>query len=85
MKRLKIMFTTGVFVFAIVAAFATNSANEDAVTLGYIQNPGQCHLTNIPQECGTSFSNICTVNGITYYENKDAQNPTLCVDFLTKP
>ena len=85
MKRLKIMFTTGVFVFAIVAAFATNSADEDSLILGYAQNPGQCQLTNVPQECGTSFPNICTVSSITYYENQDTQNPALCVDFLTKP
>lgn len=84
MKRIKMILAAGAFVLAIGAAFATKTANDDLL-MGYAQLPNTCQLTSVPSQCDTSHSNICTVGGITYYENQNSENPTRCVDFLTKP
>lgn len=74
----------GAFVLAIGAAFAAKETSN-SLLLGYVQDSQECRLTSAPNECNAAQGTICTVSGITYYENQDPQDPTKCVDFLIKP
>lgn len=84
MKKMKIMLGSAVFLTAVVAAFATQKDSGNLLQ-GFIQTANDCEPRTVPPECGTTYENICTVLGTTYYQNQDPQDPNKCVDLFTKP
>lgn len=86
MKKFRVLMAAGVFALAFGAAFATQKASE-ASTMAYIQVGNECQLQQITEDCDLEHTTLCTILGgtVQVYEKPDDSNPSVCVNFLTRP